>query len=341
MNNHPTTLDTERRRLVTNALRLAAVGGLGMAPLWASAQASAASYPSKAVRIVNPFPAGSPFDVVARLAADRLQKALGQAFVVESRSGAGGTLGTAEVARAPGDGYTMLVQATSMLTTTSLLYKSLSYDIQKDLVPIWSLQATGFVMVVNPQLPVKNVREFIAYAKANPGKVTYGSAGNGTIHHLSGEIFMANTGTQLLHVPYRGAVPAETDLMAGHIHCIFDSLNGVLPAIQGGKMKALAVLRSDRAKSIPDVPTMREAGVPGMEPPLSSIGLYAPAGLAPEIRTRIIATLNESIRSPESQAQLDKLGLEKVVAGEDMARQIQREKEFYGPLITAAGIKLD
>jgi tripartite-type tricarboxylate transporter receptor subunit TctC len=338
VDHHQNSFQHIRRAILVNAMRGAAGATAGTLPLWAVAQGT---YPRRTVRIINPFPPGSPFDVVARLAAERLQKALGQAFVVENRTGAGGTLGTAEVTRAPGDGYTMLVQATSMLTTTSLLYKSLSYDINKDLVPIWSLQSMGFVMVVNPKLSVKTVREFIAYAKANPGKVTVGSAGNGTIHHLSAEVFMANTGTQLLHVPYRGAVPAEVDLMAGHIDCIFDSLNGVLSSIQGGKMRAIAVLRSDRAKAIPDVPTMREAGVPGMEPPLSSIGLFAPAGLSADIRARIIATLNESIKTPESQVQLDQLGFEKVVAGDDVTRQLQREKEFYEPLIKAADIKLD
>lgn len=335
MNDFP---KTTRRQTVRNLMSLglaASVGGV-----WTSAAAQA-GYPNRAVRIVNPFPAGSPFDVVARLAAEQLQAHYKQPFVVESKSGAGGTLGTGEVARSAPDGYTLLVQASSMLTTTSLLYKSLSYDLKKDLVPIWSLQATGFVLVVNPSLPVRSVKELIDYAKANPGKVTFGSAGNGTIHHLAGEVFNRTTGAQMMHVPYRGAVPAEADLMAGHIHCIFDSLNGVLSAIQAGKMRPLAVLREDRAKSIPDVPTMNEAGIPGMAPPLSSIGLYAPTGLPAEIRAGLIATLNASMKPKEMQARLEKLGLEKVVAGDDLSRQLEREREFYGKQVAMADVRLD
>jgi tripartite-type tricarboxylate transporter receptor subunit TctC len=325
-----------RRELLQTALGGSAI----LATPWLAQSALAQTdWPSKPVRIVNPFPAGSPFDVVARHAADKLQKATGQTFLVESRSGAGGTIGTAEVSRLPADGYTLLVHSSSMMATAEALYTNLSYDIVRDFQPLWAVQGAGFVLVVRSGLPVNSIQDFIAYAKANPGKVSFGSAGNGTLHHLSGEVFQRNTGTKLVHVPYRGAVPAENDLMAGHVDCIFDAISGVVQHVAAGKMKALAVLRNTRAVLLPDVPTMQESGVADMALPPSSIGLYVRTGTPAIVRDKVTPILGKAFEDDKQMRELfGKMGLETVIQGEQTSRMLVRERDYFGPLIKQIGL---
>lgn len=318
-----------------------AIGGCTVlaAPWLAQSALAQSDWPNKAVRIVNPFPAGSPFDVVARHAADKLQKATGQPFVVESRSGAGGTIGTAEVSRLPADGYTMMVNSSSMMATAEALYTNLSYDIVRDFQPLWAVQGSGFVLVVRNGLPVNNVQDFIAYAKANPGKVSFGSAGNGTLHHLSGEVFQRQTGAKLVHVPYRGAVPAEADLMAGHVDCIFDAISGVVQHVAAGKMKALAVLRPTRAGLLPNVPTMQESGVADMELPPSSIGLYVRTGAPAVVRDRVTPVLAKAFEEDTQMRELfGKMGLETVIHGEKTSQMLVRERDYFAPMIKQLGL---
>lgn len=299
-------------------------------------------YPTKTVRILVPYTAGSPPDIIARFASDRLAKAFGQPVIVENRPGVGGTMGTAEMHRAPPDNHTLLMQPSSMLTTTSFLYQKLPYDVARDFAPIWALRAGGNVLVVNNDLPVRNVKEFVEYLKRNPGKVAFGSAGSGTVHHLAGEMFMRATNTNMLHVPYKGAVPAETDVMGGIVQAMFDPSSGATPLIQAGKIRALAVLSPTRVKMLPTVPTMRESGIPAAELPVSTIGIYAHSSMPQSLRKRIHDILDDSVdKDPMAQSMFGKLGLEGTVDGDEMSKQLAQERQYFGPLIKSLNITLD
>ncbi len=219
------------------------------------ARAAELTYPDQPIRIINPFPSGSPVDVIGRLIADRLEKALGQPVLVESKSGAGGTLGANYIAKSPPDGYTLLVTTGSTLATAPALYRSLPYDPIADFAPIWAVKSSGQVVVVNPALPVTSLQELVQYTKAHKGEVSYASSGFGTVQHLAGELFVAHTGAPLTHIPYRGGAPATNDLIGGHIQVMFDAIGNTLQNIQAGKLRALAVLRAQRARVLPDVPT--------------------------------------------------------------------------------------
>ena len=259
------------------AARLIAAGALAGRSAWSQ------SYPSRTVKIINPFPPGSPVDVVARPVAQKLQELWGQAVVVDSKAGAGGTLGAELVARAPADGYTLLVTSASTHVIAPVLRKSLPYDALKDFVPLALVAHGPTAIVVHPSVPARTLAEFVQYAKSNPGKVAYASSGPGTILHLNGELFASKTGTQLLHVPYKGAVPASTDLLAGHVQLMFDSIANSAPQVKAGKLRALAVLTPQRSPLMPDVPTAAEQGFQGLEFP-AWIGLFAPAGDAARSR---------------------------------------------------------
>ena len=213
------------------------------------ARAAELTYPDQPIRIINPFPSGSPVDVIGRLIDDRLEKALGQPVLVESKSGAGGTLGANYIAKSPPDGYTLLVTTGSTLATAPALYRSLPYDPIADFAPIWAVKSSGQVVVVNPALPVTSLQELVQYTKAHKGEVSYASSGFGTVQHLAGELFVAHTGAPLTHVPYRGGAPATNDLIGGHIQVMFDAIGNTLQNIQAGKLRALAVLRAQRARA--------------------------------------------------------------------------------------------
>ena len=263
-----------------------------------SARAAELTYPDQPIRIIDPFPSGSPVDVIGRLIADRLEKALGQPVLVESKSGAGGTLGANYVAKSPPDGYTLLVTTGSTLATAPALYRSLPYDPIADFAPIWAVKSSGQVVVVNPALPVKSLQELVQYATAHKGEVSYASSGFGTVQHLAGELFVAHTGAPLTHVPYRGGAPATNDLIGGHIQVMFDAIGNTLQNIEAGKLRALAVLRAQRARVLPDVPTAAEAGVPGVE--LNGwVGLFAPAATPRQILDKLISTLAASTTDQE------------------------------------------
>lgn len=275
------------------AALLIAAGALAGRPAWSQ------GYPSRTVKIINPFPPGSPVDVVARPVAQKLQELWAQPVVVDSKAGAGGTLGAELVARAPADGYTLLVTSASTHVIAPVLRKSLPYDALKDFVPLALVAHGPTAIVVHPSVPARTLVEFVQYAKANPGKVAYASSGPGTILHLNGELFASKTGTQLLHVPYKGAVPAATDLLAGHVQLMFDSITNSSPQVKAGKLRALAVLTPQRSPLMPDVPTATEQGFQGLEFP-AWIGLFAPAGTPPEVVGRI----NDSLKTLMGQADM-------------------------------------
>ncbi|MGO4327368.1 tripartite tricarboxylate transporter substrate binding protein [Cupriavidus sp. 2TAF22] len=306
----------------------------------AAGTALAQTYPTKPIRLVVPFPPGGTTDVLARAVGQRLTQALGQPVVIENRPGAGATIGADAVAKSPADGYTLLMGAVHH-TIAPNVYKKLSYDFQKDLTPISVVAIVPNVLVVSPGFPARNVQELVAYAKANPGKLTYASNGNGTAHHLIGEQFKAQTGTSIVHVPYKGSAPAITDLMGGQVSMMFDTMSSALPYIKAGKLKPLAVATARRSSALPDVPTLAEAGLPGFDI-ASWFGILAPAGTPPEIVNRLSAEIIKALARPDVRQQLAAIGAEPVGnTPPQMTAQIREEVTRFGKLVKDAQVSMD
>ena len=313
---------------------LAAILGL---PLVAFSQA----YPSKPVRVIVTFPPGSTPDIVGRALASRLQVAMGQPFVVENRSGAGGNVGADAVAKAAPDGYTLLVSTNGVFAINKALYKAMPFDPDKDLAPLSLLATAPQMLVVHPSLGLKNFKDFIEYAKRNPGKLSYGSVGSGSASHLTMELLKNDAGVELVHVPYKGFPPAVTDLLSGNIHTMFAIVPGVLPHVKAGKMAPLAVTALKRSSLAPDVPSVAELGLPQLES-LAWIGLGAPAGLPPDVVDRITGETMRSMRLPEVRELLGRQGFD-VVAGspQEFSRWIQAESAKWTRVIRASGATAD
>ena len=292
------------RRVTIKALGAIALAVAASAGLPAFA---ADAWPSKPITLVVPFASGGTTDIIGRAVGQRLGEALGQPVVVDNRPGAGGTIGGALVARANPDGYTFLL-ATVAHTMAPGIYKTLPYDFQKDLEPIGMVALTPNVLIVNPSIPARNVQELVAYIKANPGKVNYGSAGIGSTEHLSGELFRALTGTDISHVPYKGGAPMMTDLMAGQIQMAIETSPSANPHIKSGKVKALAVTSVKRSAAYPGVPTVAESGVPGYEV-TTWYALMAPHNTPEPIRHRVSAELAKVLKQPDVQKRFDEQGV--------------------------------
>jgi tripartite-type tricarboxylate transporter receptor subunit TctC len=313
--------------------------------IWATVLVAAApasgqeAYPNRTIKIVAPFPAGAPVDSVARLIADRLERTWGQPVVVENRGGGGGIVGTNAVAKAAPDGYTLLLTSTSPIAAAPALNKSVPYDAVKDFVPIWAINASGLVVVVNPGLPLKTLGDLVRAGREQPGKLSFASSGHGTTQHLAGELFMARTGAKLVHVPYRGGFAGTTDLMAGHVQVMFDSLGNTLNSIRSEKLRALAVLRDKRSPQLPSLPTAAEGGVVGAE--LNGwLGLFAPAGTPSAILDKLTATLLPGMREPVIMARLIELGNEDdVMTGDVVMRRLAEDKALFAEIVEKAGIK--
>jgi len=265
-------------------------------------------WPSKPVTLMVPFAPGGTTDIVARPFAQALSQEFGQPFVVENRAGAGGTLAAGIAAHAAPDGYTLFV-ATVAHTMATSLYKQLSYDFEKDFVPITVLASVPNILVVNPSVPAKSVRELIDYARANPGKLSYGSAGNGSTEHLSAELFKSMTGADMVHIPYKGSSPAVTDLLAGRVQLMFDNLASALPNIKAGKVRALAVTTAKRSQFIPELPTLAESGLPGFD--LTTWwGVMAPAGTPDAVVERLAGEINRAMGLPDIKERFAAMGSE-------------------------------
>ncbi|MFS2204811.1 Bug family tripartite tricarboxylate transporter substrate binding protein [Variovorax sp. Varisp36] len=324
------------RRTVLRAGALAL--GLGTAAL---AFAQPAAWPTRPLSLVVPFPAGGTTDVLARALAEKLSQSLGQPVVVESRPGAGATLGADYVAKAKPDGYTLLMGAVHHTIATSV-YKKLPYDFQKDLTPITVVAMVPNVLVINAaSTPAKNVAELVALAKAAPGKLAYGSNGNGTAQHLIGTQFQASTGTTLLHVPYKGSGPLTTDLLGGQVAMSFDTITPVLQHIKGGKLRALAVTTVRRSSVLPDVPTLEEAGLKGFDIG-TWFGVLAPAATPKEIVARLNTEMVKIIRSPDFAQRMQAIGAEPLGGTqEEMARQIREETAKFGKLVKEGGVAIE
>jgi tripartite-type tricarboxylate transporter receptor subunit TctC len=299
--------------------------------------ASALDYPTRPVRIVVGFAAGSAFDILARLIGQWLSERLGQSFVIENRSGAAGSIATEAVARARPDGYTLLVTG-SPDAINATLYDNLSFKFAHDITPVAGIGRAPNVMVVHPALPAKTVPEFIAYAKANPGRISMASAGSGSASHLSGELFKMMAGVDMVHVPYRGQGPALTDLLGGQVQVDFSTMPPAIEYVKAGKLRALAVTSPGRFEALPDVPAMAEY-VPGYEASLLT-GLGVPANTAAEIIEVINKETNSALADPKIRAQLETLG-NTVLPGSpaDFGRLIAEETDKWAKVIKSAGIK--
>jgi tripartite-type tricarboxylate transporter receptor subunit TctC len=303
--------------------------------------ASAQTYPSRPVKVIVPFPPGGTTDILARIVAERLGPILGQPAVIENRAGAGGAVGAAEIARAAPDGYTLGLATVSTHGVNPAINPKLPYDALRDFTPISNLASVPNVVSAHPALGVNDLRGLIDKAKASPGKITYASAGNGSLSHMLGELFKASTGTDLLHVPYKGVGPALNDTLGGQVNLLFDNLPSSLPYIQSGKLRALAVSSPARLDSLPGVQTFAEAGVPQLNDP-SWFGLVAPARLPEAILLQVRVAVGNALKEPELRERMQKVGA--VPSGNtpaEFAAQIRREIERHKRVAEEGGIRIE
>ena len=306
----------------------------------ALAGAAQAQYPQKPIRYVVPFPPAGATDITARAVADKLTGILGQPILVENRAGAAGNVGTEVVAKTAGDGYTWL-QVTAAQSISATLYAKLGYNLLKDLVPVALIAEVPNVMVVNPSVPARTVKEFIELARANPGKVNFASSGSGTTIHMSAELFKMLTGVDIVHVPYKGSAAALTDLIGGQVSVMFDNLPAAMPHIRSGKLRALAVTTASRQASLPEAPTVIEAGVPGYEAS-AWFGIMMPTGTPADIVQRVNAETNKVVAMPDVRARFDAQGaIPRPMSATDFGRLIQAEIEKWGKVVKASGAKVE
>jgi tripartite-type tricarboxylate transporter receptor subunit TctC len=319
-------------------LRLAATGVAGL-PLIRTGRAMAADYPTKPVRWVVGYPAGGTTDILARLVGNALSEKLHQQFIIENKPGAGNNIGTEFVINSPPDGYTVyLVNPANGINAS--LYKKLPFNFVRDMAPVGGITRVPNVMAVHPSVPAKTVAEFIEHAKANPGKVNMASSGNGTSVHLSGELFMAMTGVKMTHVPYRGSNPALTDLLAGQVQVIFDNMPSVLPHIQGGTLRALAVTTEQRSAALPNVPTVGET-VKGYEAS-AWFGMGAPAKTPPEVIAVLNKAMNEVLADPKMKARVAELGGAPMIGTPaDFGKIIVSETEKWKKVVEFSGASVE
>lgn len=281
----------------------------GIAALTCAQVALAQTYPTKPVKLIVPYPAGGITDIVGRAVAERMSESLGQPVVVENRSGAGGSIGAEAAARSSPDGYTLFVGTSATHGTNPSTFANLKYSPAKDFSPVALLAYAPLLIVVHPSVPANNLKEFIAYLKANPKKVNYATTGAGGSVHLTTEQFALATGTQMNMVPYKGSAPALTDLMGGHVQVMFDNVPSAAPLAQSGKVRALAVTGAKRSNLVPDVPTVAEVAVPGFDSG-SWIGLYTPANTPAEIVAKLNTAANQALKNPALLETFKKAGLD-------------------------------
>jgi tripartite-type tricarboxylate transporter receptor subunit TctC len=300
-----------------------------------------AQYPSKAIRFIVPWPPGGAADIMARLIGEGLSKELGQTVVVDNRPGAGGLVATEQVAKMEPDGHTLLLGSTGPNAIAGSLYKNLRYDPVKDLTPVTQITELPLLLVVNKDFPANNVKELIAYAKANPGKVNFASVGAGTAQHLASEIFKITAGINIVHVPYKGSAPAFTDLAGGAVQMLFDNIPASRAMLQAGKVKAIAVSTSSRSTAMPDLPTVAESGLPGFHVSAWQ-NIAMPPGSPPEAVARINREVVKFLNSPEMRKRITDMGAN--VVGNTAAEEAQRikdEVEKWGRAVKAAGVSLE
>lgn len=312
-----------------------AVGLSAMAPVQAQ------EYPSKQITVVAPYPPGGTTDLFARSIGAHLQKAWGQPVVVENKPGNSGMIGAAAVARAPGDGYTILIGSQALYSVNPSLYAKMPYDANKDFTPISMIARVPSYFVVPASLPVNNLKEFIDYIKANPGKMAYGSAGSGTAQHIFMELLKSQTGIDLLHVPYKGSAPSVTDLVAGRVQAMMDFGPSIMAFIKSGKLKVLGVSTRERSRAMPDVPTLNEAGVPGFDA-YTWFAIHGPAGIPSDIVNKLSREIRNAVNDPEIRAKLEAAGTEPVGStSEELAKIQAADTVKWGKVVRDANIRLD
>jgi len=324
--------------MTTGRLVVAAVLGLGLTVGTGIGPSRADAYPTRPIKIIVPTPAGGPVDVIARLVGNYLTSTIGQPAVVDNRPGAGNTLGSKEAAQAEPDGYTLLYSSASGLVFAPMLQKNAGYDPITSYDPIVLVAQSSTILVVHPSVPVKSVAELVAYAKANPGKVNFSSGGIGVLPHLIGEWFKSRASIDIVHVPYRGGGPSINDLVGGQVQMTFEGTSVLLPLIDSGKLRALAVTSARRLPQLPDVPTMSESGFPGFVS-TSWTGLLAPAHTPREVIDKLNAQINEGLKTPELKAALARVSNEPVGGTpQDFANMIKGDIDKWAPVVKALGL---
>jgi tripartite-type tricarboxylate transporter receptor subunit TctC len=326
------------RACVLTAMPIAALLAVPLATSLNVGAANAQAYPERPVKIIVPTPPGGPVDVIARITANYLQNSLGKGFIVENRAGAGNTIGSRDAAEATPDGYTLLYSAASGLVIAPLLHPDAGYDPLKSYDPIALVGASSNILVVNPSVPANTVQELVAYAKANPGKVNFSSGGIGVLPHLIGEMFKARAGIDIVHVPYKGGGPSINDVVAGNVQMTFEGTSVLLPLIQAGRLRALAVTTPNRIPQLPDVPTMVESGYPNFVS-TSWTGLLAPAHTPEAIIAKLNTTINEGLKTPGLLKALANLSNESLGGTPaDFTATIKADLAKWSPIINSLGL---
>ncbi len=332
----PTENDQRRRVLLTGGATLLAAAMNGT-----MVQAQAPPYPARPLRLVVPFPAGGPTDIVARPLAQLLSQSLGQQVVVDNRGGAGGSIGADSVAKSAPDGYTLLLGTVGTHAINPSLYRKLPYDATRDFTPLGLVALAPMAIVVNPATPYRNLAELIAAARSAPGTLNFGSAGNGTPGHLTGEMFAKAIGAELKHVPYKGSAPGLTDLLGGQIPLMFDPVQSVLQHVRGGKLRALAVSSLARSAVMPDVPTLNESGLSGFEA-TAWWAVFAPAGLPADVLAKLSAETKRAIADESFRSKLGELGVQPAAVEAIAFTEFQRvELSKWNRAVRDSGVTLD
>ena len=335
--------DRRARRTCAPAVAAGVLSGLVAAlaaGLFPSAWAQTA-WPARPIRIIVPFAPGGPNDVLARLIGARFGEAFGQPAIIDNRGGAGGTIGAEATARSPADGYTLAMGGSSNLAVAPSLYAKLPYDPLRDFSPVANIARVPYLLVVNPRVPARNVKELVAMARTKPGYLNYGSSGVGSMSSLAAEWFNASAGTRIVHIPFKGTAPALTEVIAGSVDLMMADMGLALAHAKAGRMRALAITTSRRSPTAPDIPTVAESGLPGFE--VSPwFGLVGPAGLPREIVERLNREVNTALRSPELLRRFAELGYETAPgSAEQFAAEIRRDIELYRRIVKGAGIRAE
>ena len=326
------------KRLVGLTLSLFLALGLTLACAGASAQ----NYPSRPIRLVVPYPPGGPLDIMARAIGQKLTEAWSQPVVVDNRAGAGGNIGADLVAKSPADGYTLLMGAVATHAINPTLYGKLPYDPVKDFAPVALVAQVPNILVVNPSVPARSVRELIELARARPGYLNFGSGSTGSTGHLAGELFKTMAGVQMMHIPYKGGAPAMADLLAGQVQLMFDNLANALPNVRAGKLRALALTTLARSPAVPDLPTIAESGLPGFD--LTTwFGVMVPAGTPPGIVAKLNAEIVRALAAKDMRERLEKMGAEAPANNtpEHFAAFIRTEAAKYAKVVKDSGAKVE
>jgi tripartite-type tricarboxylate transporter receptor subunit TctC len=330
-----------KARRAMHAARRRLLGAAALLPLATTLRASTADYPDRPVRLVVPFPPGGGADNLARAIMPRVSQALGKPIVIDNKPGAGGNVGAELVAGSPPDGYTLLYGTNGTHSINQALYQNLRFDPIKDFTPVSRMTEIAAMLVVNPQLPVNTVTQLIRYAKANPGKVNFASAGNGTTSHLSGELFKTMTGIDIVHIPYRGGGAAVTDLISGQVQMMIDVMPNVYPLAKEGRIRGIAVSTAVRFPGAPELPTIAESGVPGFEASAWD-GVLAPAGTPEAIVNKLNAAIHTALAEPELIEALKSRGARVVPSTpEEFARHIVASTKKWAQVVKASGAKID